>query len=639
MIEDDELRTLFQAESEEKLKSLEQQLRKLEINPQDEEAIESAFRDAHTMKGSARMLNIESIENITHQLENLLDKARKKEIFLSSTGIQGLYEAIYGIQSLVNEAMTGESAKIDLEVISRALNYKNMLIKEEFTPAIPIQRAEPSIISQVEKNIPTPSTTDIKNENFPSFSLPEKIEEALHSTQRENVFKKFDPTLSISTVRIDIQQINNLMNQAADLTVAKNRMIRLFDNLENLLDFWGKKYQTYQQTNYFLLENSSEGHERESNTASKAIFESFKEIGEGLEKLRNETYDDVNKLELITSSFTEQTLKLSLLPLSKLFDFFPRMVRDLAQSTGKEVELMIEGGEITVDKKIIENMKDPLMHLLRNAISHGIESPEERKHKDKPPKGFIQLIGKQNPTSIHIEVLDDGRGLDGEKIKAAAIERHLLNLQESKSLTLTEMNSLIFLPGFSTAPEVSDISGRGVGLDVVKKEVEKLHGNITVESTPNQGCRFLIDLPIIHITTHVILGEIDKRIYAIPMDMIEACLLISPEQVSTIEGSDVIMMENHPISIVFLKNLIKINDNQAEKIEHLTSIQPCILLKSQGKKIALIFDKILDQQKVVIIPPNRFLSKVSSIVGTTILKTGEVCIILNPFNLEPVQYL
>lgn len=627
MIEDDELRNLFQAESEEKLKSLEEQLRKLEINPQDQEAIESAFRDAHTMKGSARMLNIDSIETITHQLENLLDKARKKEIILSSQGIQSLYEAVYGIQSLVNEAMTGEPAKIDMAALSRVINYKNLSIKEDPAPPHPLSPEVP-LATTIEKEIPKPSITNKEEEPSSPSDLPEKIDEPSLPKQGEHVIKKIDQNSSISTVRIDIQQINNLMNQAADLTVAKNRMVRLFENLENLLDSWGKKYRTYQQPNYFLSDTSKENH-----AASKAIFEAFKEIGEELEKLRNETYDDVNKLESITSSFTEHTLRLSLLPLSKLFDFFPRMVRDLAKSTGKEVELIIEGNEITVDKKIIENMKDPLMHLLRNAISHGIETPDERKKNGKPSKGVIQLIGKHNPTTIQIEVSDDGRGLDGEKIKAVAIERHLLNQQESKNLTHEEMHALIFLPGFSTASEVSDISGRGVGLDVVKKEVEKLHGTITIESVLNQGSRFLIELPIIHITTQVILCEVDKRIYAIPMDMIDACLLISPDQVSKIEGNDVIMVDNHPISIIFFKNLININENSSEKVEFLTTVQPCILVKSQGKKVALIFDVIVDQQKIVIIPPNRFLSQVPSIIGTTILKTGEVCIVLNPFNL------
>lgn len=610
MIEDDELRSLFQVETEERLKSLEEELRKLEINSLDKEAIESAFRDAHTIKGSARMLNIQSIETIAHQIENHLNAVRKEEQALSPKMMQAIYESLYAIQSLANEAITGKRADVDIPAILRALSDQTPQIKE---PA--------SSTSMV-------ASTSVGKEELPSQVIPSaaKQEEPASNKKeqkKDRELKKWEKPRLISTVRIDMQYLSRLMNQAADLTVMKNRLARLFERIEEILDSWEREYRAYQPYSFVPYENKQ--------AAMHAIIDACKDIGERLRDLRGDAYEDTHKLELMVSSLVDQIRRLSMLPLSKLFDLFPRMVRDISQAAGKEVELRIEGGEITVDKKIIEDMKDPLMHLLRNAISHGIEPTEERVQKGKLAKGLIQLIGRQTPTTIVIEVLDDGRGLDTEKIKAVAIQSQIINEQEAATFTSSELHALIFLPGFSTDTEISTISGRGVGMDVVKNQVEKLNGALDVHSVPNQGCFFSIQLPISHLTTQVILAQVNKRTYAFPMEMIEACLLLSPDQISTGEGQAAVALHNQPISLVFLRHLIGASPHSSANVP--MQGQPCIIVKAQNKRVALVVDAILDEQEVIVIPPNRFLLETKSMIGTTILKTGEVCIIINPFEL------
>lgn len=620
MIEDNELRNLFQVETEERIKSLEAELRKLETNAQDKEAIESALRDAHTIKGSARMLNIQSIETIAHQIENHLTAIKNETLVLSPKIIHVIYESLYAIEALAKEAITGKPANVNISAILKALSDEITKIKKPAT-SMPKSVSGSALKEQNEQ----------LSSQAVSPALPSTRKKGLVSDQKEQKedkeLKKRGKFRPISTVRVDMQYISSLVSQAADLTVTKTRIARLFERIEEILDMWEKEYRTYQ---YYSLVSHEQGKEQR-DAAIHAMINACKEIGESLRHLRSEAYEDIHQLELIVSSLVDQIRRLSLLPLSKLFDLFPRMVHDLSQAAGKEVELRIEGGEITVDKKIIEDMKDPLMHLLRNAISHGIEPAEERAQKGKPIKGLIQLIGKQTPMSIVIEVLDDGQGLDTEKIKTVAIQRQIISEKEAKALTSSEIHALIFLPGFSTATQISDISGRGVGMNVVKNQIEKLNGTLDIHSTPGQGCSFFIQLPISYLTTQVILAQVDKRIYALPIEMIEECLLLSPNQIVNIEGHPLILLQNQPVSLIFLRHLIEASHNSSANKEIQT--QSCIIVKAQNKRVALVVDAILDEQKVGVIPPNRFLLNTKSIIGTTILRTGEACVILNPFEL------
>lgn len=663
MIDDPELRMLFQAESEERLASLEEGLKQIQEDPTDTVLLEEIFRDAHTIKGSACMLNIRSVEQLSHTLEDGLDIARQAKMPLTPAIIAIVYQGIDAIRQFADEEVSGVKPKIELGEALKQLKLlgseiekelsrigKEEIVEGEVSKEAPPETTRPSIVAT-----PVAQIQPIQVAGTDSLVKVAAIAEKTPASQMEFLFvevkvpvtgmkekekkevpisKVVDSKPGLSTIRIDTQQINELLTQAAYLTVAKNRIFRLFEQIEEMLDAWEKRGR---YLNQFVSDTISLNKEKPLEAAreiSVELVETQKKIVDSLSKLRADSYGDIHKLEIIASSFVDRIRKLTLVPFSKLFDLFPRMVQDVARTCSKEVEFIMEGREITVDKKIIEDMKDPIMHLLRNSISHGIESPEEREKLNKPKKGTIRLRAEQTSNNIIVEIIDDGKGININAIKTKALEKQLFTENELDEMSDTEIQSIIFQPGFSTASQISNISGRGVGLDVVQNTIKKLNGTLQVESEFGKGCRFIVQLAITLVNTHVMLFQIDKRSYAIPIEIIESCNLISIDRLSTIEGYDVVFLHDQPISLVSLRKLLGLSSLASESPSTSgPALFACIVLNFTGKRLAVIVDTILDEQKVVVTPPGRLLSNLRWLVGETILKTGEVCMILNPFEL------
>jgi two-component system, chemotaxis family, sensor kinase CheA len=313
------------------------------------------------------------------------------------------------------------------------------------------------------------------------------------------------------------------------------------------------------------------------------------------------------------------------------------MVRDLARHQAKEVQLIIEGGETTADKRILEEMKDPLMHMIRNAIDHGLEAPDERQRCGKPRLGTIRLRARLTPSSLVIEVADDGRGLDLERIKLTALKRRLRREEELAAMTSGQIQALIFAPGFSTSPLVTDISGRGVGLDVVGANVERLKGNIEVESSLGHGCTLRICLPRALAATRVLIVMADRRSYALPIEYVHTTRLVSPQEVFPIEGMETIVVDGRPVSLAHLSALLGISSQVAGAKEgkppESDNPRPCLVLTVGEDQIGLFVDALLDEQEIVVKPHSAILKRVRNVSGATILGTGEVCMVLNPLDL------
>ncbi|MFB8787420.1 MAG: response regulator, partial [Potamolinea sp.] len=357
-----------------------------------------------------------------------------------------------------------------------------------------------------------------------------------------------------------------------------------------------------------------------------------------MESLRTSTQENSTKLESIAGELREKIGTLRLLPLSTIFQLFPRMVRDLARQQSKEVELIIEGGETTADKRILEEIKDSLMHMIRNAIDHGIETPEEREKLGKPPVATIWLRGYQNANNIVIEVADDGRGLDSEKIKQTAIKRKLYHPEELANMTPSQIHSLIFVPGFSTRTFITEISGRGIGLDVVRTNVERFKGNIQIESTPGQGCSFRLQLGTTLATLNVLLLEVQGIVHALPIEFVQTSLLVLQDEISTIEGRESISFDGKNISVANLADLLELSNSSvylsnAKVEQQKNALRSCILLKVGDEQFGFFVDRLLDTQEVVIKPQSQLLKRVRNVTGATILASGEVCMILNPPDL------
>ncbi|MEO1006404.1 MAG: response regulator, partial [Cyanobacteria bacterium J06638_38] len=369
-------------------------------------------------------------------------------------------------------------------------------------------------------------------------------------------------------------------------------------------------------------------------------------LGGLINNLKTRANEDIASLGIISDRLESGIQGLRQLPLSTVFNIYPRMVRDLARQQGKEIELIIEGGDTKADKRILEEIKDPLLHLIRNAIDHGIEMPEERLTQGKPATATIILRGYQTGNSIGIEISDDGRGLDLARITDTALQRKVRTQEELAAMSESEVQSLIFASGFSTRTEVTELSGRGVGLDVVRANVERLKGSIQVSSTPGNGCKFQVRLNTSLATTKVLIVEVNQTLYALPLEFIQTMITLTPQDIYEIEGKTTINFEDQPLSITSLRSLLQLPTLEENRSE--SKYLSCIVLQvgngklenstesltaSHPQRFGIIVDDLVDQQDVVQKPQSKLLNRVPNIAGATILGSGEVCMILNPIDL------
>lgn len=539
MIEDKELRELFKIESSEHLQRLSDGLLKLEKEPKDALILEELFREAHSLKGAARMVGAADIEFIVHKFEDILGAAKSGKKILSSETINSFYRNIDSIRKLVNEAVTGELSGIDV---------KNVLFAED-------KNKEPAAVDQISD-------------------------------------------FNIDSVRVGTNILDKLMTQSGELSVTKTCISRYAGEIERII---------------LQLE------ERKANI-NKAV-----DILESLSRFKTIIYNDTSRLNLVSSNLEEMVHKIRLIPISAIFNLFPRIARDMAKEQGKEVELIIEGQNTVADKRIIEEMKDPIMHLVRNAIGHGIEKPEARLEAGKPNKGIIRLNAFQNTGFIVIEVFDDGKGLDLNAIKEAVLKNKFCTQEELLTMTPAQIEALIFKSGFSTSTFVSDISGRGVGLDVVRANVERLKGMVTIESSVGKGCKFIIRLPLVLSTMRVIIVSAAQRKYAIPMEFIEVTRKVQTQDIFTVAGKKTISFDDQPLSVAYLSEILELPVTSSAVLETF-----CMVFSVEKERFGILVDSLLDEQEVVLKPQNAIFKRVRNFSGAAILATGEICAVLNP---------
>ena len=354
-------------------------------------------------------------------------------------------------------------------------------------------------------------------------------------------------------------------------------------------------------------------------------------LGNLINNLKNRASEDVASLNLIGDRLESGIQDLRQLPLSTVFNLYPRMVRDLARQQHKQIELIIEGGDIKADKQILEEIKDPLLHLIRNAIDHGIETPQERIVQGKSETAKIVLRGYRTGSSIGIEISDDGRGLNLESIVQTALRRKVRTETELAAMSELEIQSLIFASGFSTRTEITELSGRGVGLDVVRANVERLKGSIQVTSTPGNGCKFQVRLNTSLATNKVLIVEVDRTLYALPLEFIQTMVSITPQDIYEIEGKPTINFEERSLSITWLASLLQLPTPKNYSQGKLSLA--CIVLQIGSDLFGVIVDDLVDQQDVVLKPQSKLLKRIPNIMGATILGSGEVCMVLNPADL------
>jgi two-component system, chemotaxis family, sensor kinase CheA len=688
---DEELRGIFKTTSEEHLQNLDSGLLHLEKHPEDQAVLEALMREAHSLKGDANMLGVREVGTLAHQLEHVLTQLQQQQIKFSQELGDRLALGLAAIRRLVHEAITGEPAAVDtfhvLAVLmggqmhplhsSEPAEQKNLPDSSLTHSAVKAADAQPHgpLSSEIPSSIdaaPLEATESLTDAavldratvlTSPYFNPASTLENAFQpiSNSAHGIETRANSGYRIETIRVTTQNLDSLMMQAGELTVTKIRIAHRLTEIEaiaNLCEEWSRDLSGERSLmNRSLAGRSLVGRSLASRfLASRArqhnqtlldqdtfrhleafrhrIEERLNQLSTQINTLQNALYEDTARLELISNELEEDVRTLRLMPLSTIFNLFPRMVRDLARQENKQVELVIEGKETRADKRILEEMKDPLMHVLRNAIDHGIELPSERERLGKPAVATIQLRSYQTPTSIVIEIQDDGRGLDLDRIKRIALNRGICREDELAGMTTSQIQSLIFMPGFSTAPLVTEVSGRGVGLDVVQTNVERLKGSIQVESTPGQGCFFRIQLAMTLATAHVLIALVNAVPYAIPVEYVQMLCLVEPEEIFTLEGRSTIIRQNQPVSVAQLADLLEVSTGSNSPLKSNQQNQlTCIMLQVGQESLGVFVDTVVDEQDVVIKPQSQLLRRVRNVSGATILGTGEVCMVLNPQDL------
>lgn len=601
MIEDPELRNIFKIEFEENIQTLNSELLLLESDVFNAEALTKLMRTAHSMKGGARMIGLADVVSLAHFFEDMLGAVKKEGVELKRHDFDRMYRALDVIKSLVNEAVTGESPKfITAEEVDQIINDSGAQKSPEEPPASTIRSEPPSDSESVR--------AEPKAETFNSFS--------------------------IDTIRVASTKLDTLMNLSGELTVSKIQLALRLGKVDDLS---------------LLLEESV----RELKLIEAAVLPQrvenpglFSEIGLIINRLKNRfdsaaveignlsdgISEDNSRLNFIAYEFEEVIKNLRMLKLSNIFNLYPRMVRDIANELGKKVNFIVEGGDITADKKILEEMRDPLMHMIRNSIDHGIELPEERVQKGKPGEGTIKLSANHFAGHITITLEDDGRGLNEKSIIETALRKKLVDEESSKNMTHQQIHKMIFSPGFSTSKMITDVSGRGIGMEVVQANIEKLKGKINIDSEMGKFTRFTIELPLTLATLRVMTASVGSQIFAIPVDFIVSAIIVDTNDIFSMEGRDTIVFRDEPITIVNLKTVLELEDELDSSVKNSTSRQ-CIILSSMGEKAGFIVDTLIDEQEVLVKPLGFMLKRVRNVSGSTILVSGDVCMILNPNDL------
>ncbi|MBP8125239.1 MAG: hybrid sensor histidine kinase/response regulator [Caldilineaceae bacterium] len=605
-IEDEELRAIFHSESEEHLHGLDEGLLFLETNLTHAATLQELFRHAHNLKGTARMLGLEDLGSIAHHFEDVLGAAQRGERVLAPPEISHLSHYIDPMRQLALHAVNGSVAQVDVDDVLRQLQGTT----EQETPP-----TQPTIIP------PDPPTQTVQPVFEPPVAAPIM---APPPQPVANPTAQPAPVRSqLDTIRVTSQKLDALMTQIGELVVTNIRLSRRMAEMDEMVaafEEWGR------------AEKSTTPRASQDLEADNPLAQGIAEMGQRMTTTRNRVYEDVTRLNQVVDGLEETVRSVRLVPAATLFGQFSRMVRELARDLGKVVDLVVEGGETEVDKRVVEELKDPLMHMLRNAVDHGIELPAQREGLGKAATAKVTLRAYQTASAVVIEVCDDGRGLDLEAIRRTALRARLFTQEQLDAMTEEQLHQLIFRPGFSTNSIVTDVSGRGVGMDVVHTNVVNLKGDIKVFATPDLGTTVRITVPLSLASVHSLILRTGGHMYALPIDRVEALYEVRPVDIFEIAGQPAARLGEKTVSLARLTDLLELPLLPKAKGESEAN-HPCVVLDIEGNRLGLLVDELIDEQEVVLKPLNGLLHRVRNVSGATILGDGAVCIVLNPWDL------
>ncbi|NRD79371.1 chemotaxis protein CheA [Bacillus sp. BRMEA1] len=668
---------LFIEESKEHLQTINDELLNLETDPENLSIINEIFRSAHTLKGMAGSMGFEDLASLTHQMENVLDMLRNSKLSLTSEILDVIFQCVDLIEKMVDSIEQGGDGKADVRnVVAQLTNIQDP------SKAVPIQAAQAvqevaaaAVEEMVIDNYQLSVIDEARKEGNKVFQISITLDEkcVMKSVRSYMVFQAAEELGEIIQTRPSVEQIeeenfdhsfmllllsaNSLEEiQKTFLNISEIVDVQVVERTSEELEGTGRSAsvsqqveQTKEQTKEQPKEPAKEPQNSDTNTAKKKqrsksirvdidkldhLMNLFSELiidrgrleqiarGQQITDLR----ETVEHMTRISTDLQGLILNMRMVPVEQVFNRFPRMVRDLAKDLNKKIQLVVEGEETELDRTVIDEIGDPLVHLLRNALDHGLESTEERIAANKPEEGRIQLKAYHSGNHVFIEVVDDGKGINRDKVLNKAIERGVVSSEEAKNMADQDVYALIFSSGFSTADTISDISGRGVGLDVVKTKIESLGGAITINSTPGQGSIFRIQLPLTLSIIYSMLVKVVEETYAIPFSSIVEITRIPQNQVSTIHGQRVIQFRGQVVPLVYLKEVFNVPSSQGIGASEELFI---VIIRKGDKTAGLVVDSVIGQQEVVLKSLGGYLNNLFAISGATILGNGEVALIID----------
>lgn len=564
----------FLVESYENLDRLDRDFVALETDPTAADRIGSIFRTIHTIKGTCGFLGFGKLESVAHVGENLLSRLRDGQLVMNTeitTGLLKLADTVREILRFIES--TGAEGDKDYSAVVDLLKKLNEQASGSAAPAA----AQVSAAAAVEANAEPAS---VKTPKEPAkHEEPHVAADAKAPAAQEAA--KDGGSLAGNAIRVDVGLLDKLMNLVGELVLARNQVLQF--------------------------------------TASQ------KDAG---------FIGTSQRLNLITTELQESVMKTRMQPIGSLWNKFPRIVRDLSQACHKKVRVEMEGKETELDKTIIEAIKDPLTHIIRNSIDHGVEAPDVRIKKGKPEEGCLFMRAYHEGGQVNIEIRDDGNGIDPERVKRKAIEKGLITAEQAARMSEREAVALIFLPGFSTAEKVTNVSGRGVGMDVVKTNVEKIGGTVDVQSKLGEGTTLRVKIPLtLAIIPALVVNSGGER-FAIPqVSLLELVRLEgNSAKIETIQGAPIYRLRGRLLPLVYINAIMKIQANEEQKAEN-GAAQNIVVLRAGEQQFGLVVDQICDTEEIVVKPLGKQLKGIEVFAGATIMGDGRVALILDVMGL------
>lgn len=558
----------FLAEADELISALDNDLVTLEKEPDRPGLMDNIFRAAHTIKGNSSFLGLDQVSGLTHKMEDVLNRLRKNEINVTAHIMDVLLESVDGLKILLEDVREGKLVLRDMESVSEKLH----IINEAETSESIVASGSPNSVSSagISPVGDTAASATVSTLSEGSASEASSTTVAAAPGAAANRPEK--------TVRVDVDRLDALMDLVGELVLGRNTLVQA---------------NTEVATSGIKLETR----ERMGTVSSQINF--------------------------VTTELQTAVMNLRMFPVSKVFSRFPRLIRDLASASGKKIKLELSGESTELDKTVIEEIGDPLVHLIRNSCDHGIEMPEDRLAAGKPEVGTVWLSAAQQGSNIVVTIRDDGKGLDVEALKAKAVERGLVSQLDVEKLSNKEIYKFIFAAGFSTAKVVTDVSGRGVGMDVVRTNINKLNGVIELDSEVGKGTTTIIKLPLTLAIIQGLLVKAGDDIYVIPLASVLETVKVSHSEIKYINGNKVIRLRETVLPILSLKSVLRADSGSEEEIDK----SYIVVVGLADQRLGIVVDDLLGQEEVVIKSLGKLFGTVEGLAGATILGDGRIRLI------------